>query len=136
LFISGIFFLLDAVSAAWPRRRLIEIYPVTAALSCLATAVPTLSRRLPSVWKCFFGTLVLLDAGILLIAAVDATKTVPALNDLTRAVGRVRLGVAATLPFVLSAWQLRFGDRMSWMHWLGVGMFSLWMASALIFALT
>jgi hypothetical protein len=128
LFVLGVIFVLDVAKTVWPERTVVYPAPIAAALSCLATVVPMLSRRLEPAWKGFFGVMVILQATTLVMLALQVGGHARAGTQILIAVNRVQFGAACMVPAVVSAWEARRGSHRSWMHWLGVGMYSLWMS--------
>jgi hypothetical protein len=128
LIVVGVSVALDAVRYYFPRDSLIPPTTVIRSIECVATVLPTLSRRLVWPWKSYFVVIVVLQCGALALTILNATTAK------SRVTPDVILGVqwslAATIPVVLAIWYRETNS--GWLHWVGVCVGTIWSSAMLI----
>ncbi|MCA9214943.1 MAG: hypothetical protein KDB27_17850 [Planctomycetales bacterium] len=107
----------------WPARPAIPPEVVIRTIECLATVVPTLSRRLGWNWKLYFIAMVVFQciAAVLGIGALSSNPVAAA-----KTLAGVRVSLALTIPLIFTIWERR--GEYGWTHWVGVCLNSVWCA--------
>ena len=86
--------------------------------------VPMLSRRLSRPWKFYFIAMVAVQCMALSILLRHLVATSGSPIDHVDTLLKLQATVALTVPLLLAIWD-RKGDE-GWLHWLGLGMNSVW----------
>jgi hypothetical protein len=95
--------------------------------TCLALALPTLSRRLPLTWKVWFAVLALLMAAKMVWLLVSLTHGAPLSEPAIKVYSLLRTTVGLSLLGIAMAGDLRLERRYGWLHWTGVLCAVIWL---------
>lgn len=97
---------------------------VLSGVTCCLLVLPTLSRRLPTMWRLFFGLLVLVHLLPILdnCFAVFFQANSSTLDTACRFLQRVRTPLTGALVVLFAGLDIRFHGfkKWSWLHWLGL----------------
>lgn len=134
LFVLGIAIAIQAIVVLWPQDSIFVPTTIAAAATCCVRAIPTLSRRLHWVWKCFFVLYVMTDATLLSLNLakhyfVDLSISPTLETSLYWFIDSVFTPtIACVAPWLIGIWRSKNGEPGNWSHWLGIASFTIWHA--------
>ena len=122
VFVLGVVLAVDALMRRWPEHAIVPGEMIVRCAACLATVVPTLSRRLSWTWKIYFMWMVFAQFAVVAISFGVANGN----PGPTGAISSIRYSCAVTIPLIFAIWERKEG--FGWLHWLGIGLNSIWHA--------
>lgn len=126
LFCIGLVEAAEMLSQLLPDTFVIRKSALPLAARCVVFVLPTLSRRLPPIWKVFFAILVLASAIPLSTALLMAFETLPASLPLSQISQAIRPYLVVTATAVAVYVDRRTGEQRGWSHWLGIACLLIW----------